>query len=96
MSDQQQPPESPDYAGLAGYGSARESASDAVLGVMAWYAEQIVLEQRRPAPDPARVEELMSERRAARSDLERARTIDLQEAERIADAYVARLRDLTA
>jgi hypothetical protein len=85
-----------DYPGLAGYGSARESACDAVLAVMAWYAEQLVLEQRRPAPGPARVEELMSARRAARSDLERARTAGPQEAERIADEYAARLRDLTA
>jgi hypothetical protein len=86
----------PDYSGLAGYGSARESASDAVLGVMAWYAEQIILEQQHPEPNPARIDELTSERRTAQTDLERAKLADLQEALRIADAYAARLRDLTA
>ncbi|GGV47602.1 hypothetical protein GCM10010495_76590 [Kitasatospora herbaricolor] len=63
---------------------------------MAWYTEQLLLEQRRPVPDPARVEELMSARRAARNDLELTKTADPQEAEQIADAYTAQLRDLTA
>lgn len=81
---------------LAGYGSARQSACDAVLAVMAWYSEQITVERRRGSPDDTKIGELMTARFETRNDLDRARAASPEEAEQIAGKYAAHLLDLTS
>ncbi len=95
MSDQRQPDPS-DFSDLAGHGGERQNTLDMVREVLAWYSEQFLVEIRRPTADTARIEELKAASRAVHSDLARVRTVTPQEAERIATAYAALLRDLTA
>ncbi|MCX5216113.1 hypothetical protein OG689_44065 [Kitasatospora sp. NBC_00240] len=95
MSDQRRPPDPSDFSDLAGHGGERQHALDMVREVLAWYAEQLLVEIRRTEPDTLRIEELKAARRAVHGDLARVRAAGPQEAEQIATAYAALLQDLT-
>ncbi|MEU9471246.1 hypothetical protein AB0D78_32420 [Streptomyces avermitilis] len=85
-------PDEPDFSGLEG--GDEQAAEDAVQEVVNWYNTQIVAERRAPVPDEDRVEELKAGRQAALADQAQLATADLEEAERIAAVYAARLREL--
>lgn len=85
-------PDVPDFSGLEG--GLERAAEDAVQQVVAWYNAQIVAERRSPVPSEERIEELKTGREGALADQAQLATADAEEAERIASAYAARLKEL--
>ncbi|MEU4955211.1 hypothetical protein [Streptomyces lavendulae] len=83
---------SPDFSGLDG--GDEQDAVDVVRDMVTWYSTQIAAERRAPVPDDDRIEELNADRQAALEDQRRLGTADLQETERIAALYAARLKEL--
>ncbi|MFG2440967.1 hypothetical protein [Streptomyces sp. NPDC048508] len=71
-----------------------EAARDAVLAVLAFYAEQIDGEERRPEPDAALIAGLVRERTAYGTvlrELQRADAVGVERITRTARAVLARL-----
>ncbi|WP_414170891.1 hypothetical protein ACMATS_37825 (plasmid) [Streptoverticillium reticulum] len=66
-----------------------------VTRVIAWYAQQILAEQRLPSPDLERLQQLQESRRGCVADLDRLADADVEEIGRIAADYEARLKKLT-
>ncbi|MGW1533894.1 hypothetical protein [Streptomyces aureus] len=60
-----------------------EAARDAVLAVLAFYAEQIDIEERRPQPDAALIAGLVRERTAHGKLLRELQTADAEGVTRI-------------
>ncbi|MET9819769.1 hypothetical protein [Streptomyces sp. NPDC006355] len=85
-------PDEPDFSGLEG--GEEQAAQDAVQEVVNWYNTQIITERRAPVPDEERIENLKAGRQAALDDQAQLATADTDEAEQIATAYAARLREL--
>ncbi|WP_309226126.1 hypothetical protein [Streptomyces lunaelactis] len=88
MSD----PDIPDFSGLEG--GEEQAAEDAVQEVVNWYNTQILAERNAPVPDEERIEELKAGREAALADGAQLATADPEEADQIAAAYAARLKEL--
>lgn len=88
MSD----PDIPDFSDLEG--GEEQAAEDAVQEVVNWYNAQIIAERRAPVPDEKRIEKLKADREAALADGAQLATADPEEADQIAAAYAARLKEL--
>ncbi|RSS57486.1 hypothetical protein [Streptomyces sp. WAC01280] len=88
MSD----PDTPDFSGLEG--GEEQDADDAVQEVVNWYNAQLLAERRAPVPDEERVAELKAGREAALADGAQLATAASEEADRIAEIYAARLKEL--
>ncbi|MGI5485038.1 hypothetical protein [Streptomyces lavendofoliae] len=83
---------SPDFSGLDG--GDEQAAEEAIQEVVNWYNAQLLEERRAPVPDEQRIEELKAGRQAVLADQAQLATADPEEAERIAAAYAARLKEL--
>lgn len=88
MSD----PDIPDFSDLEG--GEEQAAEDAVQEVVNWYNAQIIAERRASVPDEKRIEKLKADREAALADGAQLATADPEEADQIAAAYAARLKEL--
>jgi len=75
-------------------GATFESTHDTLEQVIAWFSAQIITEQRQPAPDTQRLEQLLAERKTAVADRRRLAEADQRELNRLQATYDARLREL--
>ncbi|MGN5392511.1 hypothetical protein [Streptomyces sp. JL7001] len=82
----------PDFSGLEG--GEEHAAEDTIQEVVNWYNTQIISERRAAVPDDERIEELKAGREGALADQAQLATADPEEADRIADVYAARLKEL--
>ncbi|UQA91470.1 hypothetical protein [Streptomyces halobius] len=71
-----------------------ETTVERVGQAIAWYSERILAERRSAAPDPDRLDQLISRHRACLEDQERLEEAGPEELARIAAAYDALLTEL--
>ncbi|GHC44897.1 hypothetical protein [Streptomyces cinnamoneus] len=83
-------PNSSEPTSTVSYGVAFET----VGRVIAWYSREILAERRSPAPDTARMEQLIAEHRECMQDQARLEEAGGEEMAQLNARYAARLEEL--